>query len=134
MATFEPTIKALLLVGIGGGIGSISRYLLGGWILHASDAGRFPLGTFAVNVAGCLIAGALAGLAERHGLWGPDTRLLPFTGLLGGFTTFSAFGLETVTLMRRGEVTMAAMYAGGTVMLGIAAIWVGIRLAAFVPR
>ena len=134
MSVFDPTFKSVLLVGLGGFLGSISRYVIGGWMLQASVAGRFPLGTFTVNVAGCLIAGVLAGLAERHALWGPDARLFLFTGLLGGFTTFSAFGLETVGLMRRGEPFMAVAYAGATVMLGIAAIWVGIRIALLLAR
>ena len=85
---------------------------------------------FAVNVIGCLIAGVLAGLAEECELFGPDTRLLVFTGLLGGFTTFSAFGLDALFLLRRGEVATALLYAGGSVVVGLAAAWIGWRLVA----
>jgi CrcB protein len=124
----------LLLVGLGGFIGSISRYALGGWLLHLTAQQRFPFGTFAVNVGGCLVAGVLAGLVERHGLFGADARLFLFTGLLGGFTTYSAFGLETAFLLRRGETCTAAGYVGASVLLGIAACWLGIRLVAAWPR
>ena len=123
-------MKGMLLVGLGGFAGSVARYKLGGLVLHLTAQERFPWGTFAVNVAGCLLAGVLAGLAEEYELFGPDTRLLVFTGLLGGFTTFSAFGLDALFLMRRGEVGTALLYAGGSVILGLAAAWVGWRLVA----
>lgn len=124
----------ILMVGLGGFIGSVARYTLGGWLLHLGAQGRFPLGTFAVNVAGCLIAGVLAGLVERYGLFSADARLFLFTGLLGGFTTFSAFGLETAFLLRRGEAWTAAGYVGASVLLGLAACWLGIRVVSAWPR
>lgn len=127
-------MHALLLIGLGGFLGSIARYKLGDFILHMSGQGRFPWGTFAVNVLGCLVAGILAGVAERHDLFGTDARLFLFTGLLGGFTTFSAFGLETVLMIRRGELGMAVLYAGGSVVLGITAIWLGLRLVSLLSR
>ena len=119
-------MKEILLVGLGGGVGAISRYKLGGWILHHSVDWRFPLGTFFVNVLGCLVAGLLAGLVERHDLFSAETRLLLFTGLLGGFTTFSAFGVETVFLLRRGEAGVAIAYAVSSVLIGVALLWLGI--------
>lgn len=124
----------ILMVGLGGFVGSVARYKLGGWLLHLSAQGRFPYGTFAVNVIGCLVAGVLAGLVERHGLFSAEARLFLFTGLLGGFTTFSAFGLETTFLLRRGETWTAAGYVGASVLLGIAACWLGIRLVSAWPR
>ena len=127
-------MQSILLVGIGGFLGSIARYKLGGLVLHMTAQGRFPYGTFAVNVLGCLVVGLLAGAAERCEVFGPDARLFLFTGLLGGFTTFSAFGLETVHLIRRGDLSTAAMYAGGSVLLGIAAVWFGLKLVSMVPR
>ena len=96
--------------------------------------GRFPYGTFTVNILGCLIVGVLAGVAERYNVFGPDTRLFLFTGLLGGFTTFSAFGLESVYLMRRGDLGTAVLYAGGSVVLGISAVWLGLKLVSMLPR
>jgi CrcB protein len=118
-------VKAVLLVGLGGAVGSVLRYQLSGWILHHTVDWRFPAGTFAVNVAGCLVAGLLAGLAERHGWLSADARLLLFTGLLGGFTTFSAFGLETMFLLKRGEPMIAAANVLLSVAAGLAALWLG---------
>src|SRR5690606_40751842 len=109
-------LQAIALVGLGGAVGSIARHLLATWTMQAAAPQKFPLGTFAVNLLGCLAAGLLAGLAERHpGGLSPELRLLLFTGLLGGFTTFSAFGLETAQLLRRGEWLVATGYAGGSV-------------------
>jgi CrcB protein len=123
-------MKGMLLVGLGGFAGSIARYKLGGLVLHLTAQERFPWSTFAINVAGCLLAGVLAGLAEEYELFGPDARLLVFTGLLGGFTTFSAFGLDALFLLRRGEIATALLYAGGSVVIGLAAAWIGWRLVA----
>lgn len=142
LATFLPLrqapgpsyMKSILLVGLGGFIGSVARYKLGGWVLHLTVQEKFPFSTFAINIAGCLVAGVLAGLVEKHDLFSPDTRLLLFTGLLGGFTTFSAFGLETIYLLRRGEPLVAATYAGASVLLGITAVWLGIKIISLLPR
>lgn len=118
----------IVLVGLGGFIGSVARYTLGGWVLHLTVQEKFPFSTFAVNVAGCLIVGVLAGMAEKHELFGSDARLFLFTGLLGGFTTFSAFGLETVSLLRRGEPWVAATYVAASVLLGVVAVGLGIKI------
>lgn len=127
-------MKAILLVGLGGMIGSVARYKAGGWLLHHTLLERFPWSTFAVNVVGCLAAGVLAGLVEKHDLFMADTRLFLFTGLLGGFTTFSAFGLDAIYLVRRGELMTAASYAGLSVIVGIVAVWLGFRLVATWPH
>ena len=127
-------MQSILLVGFGGFVGSVARYLLGGWVMHHATQGKFPFSTFAVNVAGCLVVGVLAGVVERYAMFSAEVRLLLFTGVLGGFTTFSAFGLDTVFLLRRGEAWLAVTYAGASVLLGIAAVWLGIRLIAAWPR
>ena len=127
-------MKSILLVGLGGFIGSVARYKLGGLVLHLTAQERFPYSTFAVNILGCLVIGLLAGLAERYELFGPGTRLFLFTGLLGGFTTFSAFGLDAMFLLRRGELLVAALYAVASVVLGIAAVWLGLKLISMFPR
>ena len=120
-------MTALMLVGVGGGLGAIARYLLSGWVLHHTPPNQhFPWGTFAVNVSGCLIAGVVSGLIAKHELFSPDMRLFLITGILGGFTTFSAFGIETVTLIKRGEIAIAAAYVASSVVAGIgglAAAW-----------
>jgi CrcB protein len=115
----------ILLVGLGGGIGSIARYWLSGALERAVPATSFPLGTFVVNVAGCLVIGILAGLADARGLIGPDARAFLFAGLLGGFTTFSAFALETVNTLKAGSAAVAMTYVAASVVLGIGAAWLG---------
>lgn len=118
-----------LLVALGGAAGSAARYGLG------VQAGRWlgtawPWGTFAVNILGGLLMGVLAGwLAHRGGADQEKWRLLLGVGLLGGFTTFSAFSLETVLLMDRRGVGWAVAYAGLSVVLAVAALWVGLQLA-----
>lgn len=127
-------MKGILLVGLGGFIGSVARYKLGGLVLHLAAQERFPYSTFAVNILGCLVIGLLAGLTERYELFGSGTRLFLFTGLLGGFTTFSAFGLDAMLLVRRGELLVAALYAGASVILGITAVWLGLKFISVFPR
>lgn len=127
-------MKSILLVGLGGMIGSVARYKAGGWLLHQTLLQKFPYSTFAINIVGCLVAGVLAGLVEKHDLFTADTRLFLFTGLLGGFTTFSAFGLDAIYLVRRGDLMTAAAYAGLSVVVGIAAVWLGYRLIAALPH
>jgi len=124
----------LLLVGLGGFAGAVARYSLGGWILHHTLEGKFPWSTFAVNVLGCLVMGILSGFIERLDWFAPPLRLLLLTGLLGGFTTFSAFGLETVYLLRRGEVWLAAAYALASVIVCVVALWIGLKTVAILPR
>jgi fluoride exporter len=123
-------VRSILLVAMGGALGSAARFKLSGWILHHTIAWRFPFGTFAVNVLGCLVAGVLAGLAAKQDLFSPDTRVLLFTGILGGFTTFSAFGLETLLLLKRGAVLVAACNVVLSVVAGLLALWIGFEIAA----
>lgn len=122
-------MRAILLVALGGAIGSVARFKISGWILHHTIDWRFPAGTFAVNVIGCLAAGILAGLAEKFDFFTPDVRILLFTGLLGGFTTFSAFGLETMFLLQRREIWIAAANVFVSVAAGLLALWIGMGLA-----
>lgn len=127
-------MHSIVLVALGGGLGAVARRGLGLWIGPLAGEGRFPYATFAVNLAGCLLAGVLAGLVERFDAIGSQARLFLLTGLLGGFTTFSAFGLETVQLLRRGEMVAAALDAGGSLLLGLVAVWLGMRLPTVLPR
>lgn len=127
-------MNATLLVGIGGFLGAVARYKLGTAVMHATGIVRFPIGTFIVNVFGCLAIGLLAGVVARHHVLGVEARLFLFTGVLGGFTTFSAFGLETVELLRRGELAIASLYAGGSVVAGLFAVWLGLWLVDVLPR
>lgn len=120
------TLQHLWLVGAGGFIGSALRYAVGAGLLALAPQPRFPWPTFAVNLSGCLLVGVLAALAEDHALGG-QARLFLVVGVLGGYTTFSAFGLETLLLLRRGDVALAAAYACGSVLLGVLAAWAGMR-------
>jgi fluoride exporter len=124
-----PRVKHLLLVGLGGALGAVARWKLGGLVLHHTSDWRFPLSTFLVNLAGCAVAGVLAGLVTKLDMFTADTRLFLFTGLLGGFTTFSAFGLETVYLLRRAEYSVALAYVALSVGGGVAALWLGMGAA-----
>lgn len=119
-----------LLVAIGGGLGAMARFALSGWILPHTLQHKFPWPTFVVNVFGCLIAGILFAVAAKHDLFSPNLRLFLFTGLLGGFTTFSAFGLETMHLLKRGDVWTALAYVLFSVVCGLAAIALAYRFTA----
>ena len=118
-------MKELLFVGAGGFVGSVLRYLVGGAAQRLAPTLSFPLGTFTVNVVGCLAIGLLSGLAETRDLIGPQARLFLTVGLLGGFTTFSAFGYETVVLARDAERLYALVNVAASVTVGLGAVWVG---------
>jgi fluoride exporter len=115
----------LLLVGSGGFIGSVLRYLLSGFVQQSSKSVGFPYGTLAVNIIGCLIIGLLSQLAETRGLFTTESRAFIFVGLLGGFTTFSAFGNETFNLWRDGETLLALYNIAGHLVCGLGAVWAG---------
>ncbi|HWO87530.1 MAG TPA: fluoride efflux transporter CrcB [Gemmatimonadales bacterium] len=123
-----------LLVGAGGFLGSVLRYWLSGVVQNAAPGSSFPLGTLAVNVSGCLLIGVLAELAESRGFLGPDTRALLFVGVLGGFTTFSAFANETVGALRDGAHGTAALNVLLTVAACLTAVWAGRALATLIWR
>lgn len=123
-------MKAVLLVALGGAVGSVARFKLSGWVLHETPNWRFPTGTFAVNVMGCLIAGLLAGMAVKQDFFSPEARVFLFTGLLGGFTTFSAFGLETLLLFKRGEPGVAIANVVVSIVVGLLVAWLGYEMTA----
>src|SRR5512143_1918622 len=124
----------LHLVGAGGFLGSVLRYVAGGAVQAAARYGHFPWGTLAVNAAGCLLIGLLGGAAETRHVLSQEQRLFLITGFLGGFTTFSAYGYETYFLIRVGEPGLAAANALGQVALGLAGVWAGHFLADLLPR
>jgi CrcB protein len=120
-------LKQLLLAGLGGGIGSIFRFLVSYFTVKAGND-TFPVATFAVNIAGCLLIGLLAGWALKPN--GPDAsmRLLLMTGFCGGFTTFSAFSLENVQMYQAGHYLSLALYVLASVVLGVAATAIGLLI------
>ena len=113
----------LLLVVLGGGIGAGSRYLLGGW-LNGQLGNGFPWGTFAVNALGSLMIGLVFGLAQRGSL-PPATTLFLAVGVLGGFTTFSAFSYETMRLLANGNVGASFLNVAGQFAVGLVAVYAG---------
>ena len=121
-------MKSILLVTLAGGLGCAVRYKLGALVLHHTIGWSFPAATFTVNVIGCFVAGLLVGLDENHNFLTAELRLLLFTGFLGGFTTFSAFGVETVALLKRGQLDVATLYVFASVAIGVAALWVAVKL------
>lgn len=121
-------MREILLVGAGGFVGSVCRYLASGWVQRLVPGFLFPWGTLAVNVAGCLGIGLAAGLVGARHWADPEVRLAVTVGLLGGFTTFSTFGAETLALARAGEAWRAAANVVAQVALGLAAVWLGDRL------
>ena len=126
LMTTSPVL--ILYVAIGGALGSVARYLMGAALMaHAAFnwGMRFPIGTFAINLLGSLLIGVFVGMADKHGLISSDARLFLVTGVLGGFTTFSSFGLETVMLLKSGDMWLAAAYVLGSVILGIALVALG---------
>lgn len=119
----QTNMKALLLVGAGGFAGSALRYLISRLMLPWAVSSGFPFSTLTVNVAGSLLIGALMGLGLSGG-W----ALLCIVGFCGGFTTFSTFSLETVTLLRAGSYLPAALYMWSSMVLSIAAVCGGYYL------
>jgi CrcB protein len=118
-------LKPILLVALGGALGSVVRYKLSGWVFHHTVDWQFPAGTFVVNVVGCLVIGVLAGFAVKEDFFSAETRIFLFSGIMGGFTTFSAFGLETFYLLRRGEIMAAGSNVVLSVVVGLIALWIG---------
>lgn len=124
----------ILFVGAGGFIGSVLRYLVGGWVQQLSRSLDFPYGTLTVNLIGCFVIGFLGELAEARGIFASETRLLVFIGLLGGFTTFSSFGNDTLNLARSGQIFNALTNVAVNVVFGLLLVWLGRTVAYLVWR
>jgi CrcB protein len=118
----------MMLVALGGAIGSAGRYLVSGALSRPIAEGAFPAGTLVVNVAGCFAAGLILGLNAQQDALSESARLLLLIGVLGGFTTFSAFGVETVMLARRGDPMLAVLNVTLSVAAGLFAVWLGLVL------
>lgn len=118
-----------LLVGVGGFIGSALRYGISGLVHSLARSQSFPYGTLVVNISGCLAIGLLGGLVDTRLVLGPQLRLFLFLGLLGGFTTFSTFGYETLMLARDAEFLRASANVVVHVTIGLLAVWLGLAAA-----
>ena len=118
-----------LLVFAGAGLGGLTRYVAGTWIM-AKFGGRFPLGTFIINVSGSFLIGVLMTLLTERLQPHPNWRLFLVVGILGGYTTFSSFEYETYSAIRDGARSMALLYVAGSVLLGYFGVWLGALLTA----
>lgn len=119
-------MKLLLAIGTGSFIGGVLRYLLSQFI-NNKYLSAFPYGTFTVNVIGCLLIGLVFGLCEKCNM-SQEWRLFLATGLLGGFTTFSAFSYETISMLRDGQIWTASAFIVSSVVLGLVATLIGIMI------
>ena len=117
----------LLLVALGGAVGSVARWALGGWVQRAAGV-QFPSGTLLVNVTGSLLIGVLARRLQLGADDVPVARLLLITGFCGGYTTFSTFSLDTLELLRDGQAERAFAYVTLSVLLSLGAVWAGYAL------
>ena len=120
-------IRHLLLVGMGGAAGSIARYLCQRWA-SANFQHSFPWGTFLVNFAGCLLIGLLWGISLKSFERNEQLKLLLMVGFCGGYTTFSAFTLEGIGLLKENRIGLFILYTGGSVIAGLLATYVGMKL------
>jgi len=114
----------LFALGLAGALGTLARYWLSGFV-HRYSRETFPLGTLVVNLLGCFLIGLVMYLVREHQSFAPETRVVLIVGLLGGFTTFSAFGYETLELVRGGALWLAALNVCGNVLVGTGAVWCG---------
>jgi CrcB protein len=129
-----PSFLSILYVALGGALGSVSRYLVGTWVQTASQSIDFPYGTLTVNLIGCFFIGFLSQLAETRGVFTPETRAMVFTGVLGGFTTFSSFGNDSINLLRDGSTFNALANVGANVIFGLVLVWFGRAVAFWIWR
>ena len=120
-------LKTLILIGLGGGVGSIFRYLTGLYVYKYLPA-SFPWGTLVVNVIGCFLIGLFMGLSERSQGLDPDWRFLFVVGFCGGFTTFSAFSMESISLLQNHQAMAAFLYIAASVVVGLSATMIGFFL------
>lgn len=121
----DNSLKSILIVFAGSGIGGVARFGVQTWVSKMYPF-TFPLGTFIVNIFGCFLIGLFYALSEKGNVLTPDWRLALTTGLCGGFTTFSTFSYENMNLLRTGDYLYFGLYAAGSVLLGIAAVYLGV--------
>lgn len=121
-------IKSFLIVGLGGGAGSMLRYAVQK-IFTSQNVPAFPTGTLVVNISGCFLIGILWGIVSRSLTWNEEMKLLLMTGFCGGFTTFSAFTLEGIGLLKENKTALFIIYFSASVIGGLLATFIGIRIA-----
>ncbi len=117
-------VKSLMVVGLGGFIGSVSRYFISVYFQQDIPS-VFPWGTFIVNITGCLLIGIVYGISERGEVLSPEIRLFLTVGICGGFTTFSTFSNDALMLIRQQEWFRFALYASLSLFAGLVAVYLG---------
>ena len=118
-------MKTIFYIAIGGAIGSVFRYLTS-VLVNKYWSGNFPLATFITNIVGCFLIGFLIGILENNQMTNSTLKWFLITGFCGGFTTFSAFGLENITLFQNQNNAIAFLYIGSSILFGLAAVWLGL--------
>lgn len=119
-------MKQLLIIGLGGFVGSIARFLVQKLNLHWHFL-SIPIGTFTVNILGSLIIGFLIGISSKSDILSPNLRLFLMVGFCGGFTTFSSFTGENLTLMQNGQFSTVILYTGLSIFFGFLAVFLGFQ-------
>lgn len=121
-------IRTLLLIAIGGGIGSVLRYLTA-VVVQKYYSAVFPLATFLTNIIGCLLIGLFVGWLDKNQLANGNHKWFFITGFCGGYTTFSTFGFDNYSLLQNNQSFIALLYIGTSIFIGLAAVWLGMFLA-----
>lgn len=122
-----------LLIAVGGAVGSMSRFAMAQFVQKVSQVNYFPLGTFCVNMLGCFLIGIMFALADLKQVLSPELRMFLMVGFLGGFTTFSTYGLESFTLMREGQFLFMLLNLLGQSILGLVLVYLGYIAVRILP-
>lgn len=120
-------LRTLLLIGLGGFLGSISRFLIALGVNRIFQS-VLPVGTLAVNILGCLLIGIIYSLAEQKNMLSPELRIFLGVGFCGGFTTYSSFAFDKFSLIKAGDFLMLSVYVGASVFLGLIAVYLGSQI------